>query len=484
MICISISQESRWFALVDMYNARSQCDLLEVRLDRFTSEASVAELLAARPKPVIMTCRRAEDGGDWSGMEEERLTLLKHCLTHKADYVEIELDVADRIPPAPPSKRVIAYTNYLENPDNLSDLYAQALTKSPDVVKVVVPARNPEEVWPILQILAKPPVPTVVVGLGQPSVMLAVLARKMGAPWAYAALERGMEAYYGQPTVRDLETVYHYRAIERGTQLIGVTSVNELQYLNVALLNAALAHLGQPARCLPLEIGKISFFQKVLDALKLNFVVIGEEHRGSIRDVAAEEEPMAKGAGAVDFLVRQSGKWHGYNLLCRALFAALESALRDKAPGPNPLKGRTALLVGTSGMLHLLGTRIKQAGGALVLTSQDEVGGPPLAKDLGCSFVPLAAVADTPHDVLILGETASWQTGLEPEHLKPGTTLLDATAPARKSAFLRGAEEHGCNVVAPGRVLMEQVIRQVKAFANQDVPREPLENVLNTLIDD
>src|SRR5262245_41686834 len=133
MICISISQESRWFALVDMYNARSQCDLLEVRLDRFVNEASVGELLASRPKPVIMTCRRAEDGGDWQGMEEERIALLKNCLAQKADYVEIELDIADRIAPSPPSKRVIAYTNYLETPDNLAEIYAQALSKQPDV---------------------------------------------------------------------------------------------------------------------------------------------------------------------------------------------------------------------------------------------------------------------------------------------------------------------------------------------------------------
>ena len=38
MICISINQESRRFALVDMLNAAKQCDLLEIRLDRFEKE--------------------------------------------------------------------------------------------------------------------------------------------------------------------------------------------------------------------------------------------------------------------------------------------------------------------------------------------------------------------------------------------------------------------------------------------------------------
>src|ERR1700690_2646557 len=35
MICISINQESRRLALFDMFNAAGQCDLLEIRLDRF-----------------------------------------------------------------------------------------------------------------------------------------------------------------------------------------------------------------------------------------------------------------------------------------------------------------------------------------------------------------------------------------------------------------------------------------------------------------
>ena len=90
-------------------------------------------------------------------------------------------------------------------------------------MKLVTRASTPEEAWPLVQILAKPAVPTVVVGVGKPGVMLTVWGRKMEAPWTYAALERGMEAYPDQPTVSDLEAVYHYRAINRTTKLVGVT---------------------------------------------------------------------------------------------------------------------------------------------------------------------------------------------------------------------------------------------------------------------
>src|SRR5262249_51670703 len=116
MICISINQESRRFALADMLNAASQCDLLEVRLDRFGKAPDLSEILAHKPKPVIMSCRRPDDGGHWDGNEDERLALLRQCIINKADFVEIELDVADQIRPFPPAKRVITYTNLSETP--------------------------------------------------------------------------------------------------------------------------------------------------------------------------------------------------------------------------------------------------------------------------------------------------------------------------------------------------------------------------------
>src|SRR6516162_3903285 len=246
MICISILQESRRMALVDMLNAGRQCDLLEVRLDRFGKAPDLGELLTARPKPVIMSCRRVCDGGLWEGNEEERLALLRQCIIDKADYVEIELDVADQIRPFPPAKRVIAYTNREETPADIAAIYAEAQTKKPDVIKLTTLARTPEEAWPLVQILARPAVPTVVVGLGKPGVMLSVLGAKIGAPWTYAALERGMETYPDQPTVADLETVYHYRAIHRSTRLIGVTGFGERERATAAALNAAFAQLEMP----------------------------------------------------------------------------------------------------------------------------------------------------------------------------------------------------------------------------------------------
>jgi 3-dehydroquinate dehydratase/shikimate dehydrogenase len=490
MICISIAQESRRFALADMLNAARQCDLLEVRLDRFDKAPDLGELLAAKPKPVIMSCRRRRDGGEWEGGEDERLALLRQCIISKADYVEIDLDVADQVRPFPPAKRVISYTNLSETPADIADLYDACRTKHPDVIKLMTLARTPEEAWPLVQLLAKSSVPTVVVGLGKPGVMLAVLGKKIGAPWTYAALERGMEAYPGQPTVHDLETVYHYRAIERSTRLIGVTGFGEREVATVAALNAALAHLNLPARCWPLSMGSPRLFRKIVEAVKLAGVVVDEEHQQAALEMAAEQEAAAEQAQAADLLLYKNNQWHGYHIQCRAAVTALEAALSTRTSSDRPLQGRMVMIVGANATARVMAQVIKARGGALILASHDRAAVKEMAQALECRYVQFEALYSTSHDVLVVCDeekdprARSGATGIHPGYLKPGMTVFDLTAALRKSPLVREAEQRGCLVVSPREVLLDQLALQTRLLSGKEVPREVLADALPESLDE
>jgi len=527
MICISIAQESRRLALADMLNAGRQGDLIEVRLDKFAKAADVAELLAAKPKPVIMTCRRSQEGGDWQGPEEERLALLRHCIISKAEYVEIELDVADQIRPFPGSKRVISYTNLRETPTDISEIYQKARTKNPDVIKLMTLARTPEEAWPLVQILAKPALPTVVVGLGKPGLMLSILGKKMGSPWTYAALERGMEAYPGDTTIHALQTVYHYPAIERTTRLIGVTGFTDLEYVTVGLLNAAMQHLGLPARCLPLGVGNSRLFRKVMEAVHLAAVVVDEPNRHGLLDIPADLDPAARQTEAVDLLLSHEQKWHGYNLMCRGTVAALEATLRGSSPpvahapgsdrnapgsdvGDKPLEGRAVMLVGVNATARSLAYGIKKRGGALIIASRHRQAAHALAQQLDCRYVQFEALYSTMHEVLVVcseeegaahgvsgstrpstavrgSSTSTGQhssTSVHSGYLRPGMTVMDLTALPRKSVLLQEAQARDCRVVEPRQILLELALLQTHLIAGQDMPREPLEKVLAELIEE
>jgi 3-dehydroquinate dehydratase/shikimate dehydrogenase len=479
MICISINQESRRLALVDMFNAARQCDLLEVRLDRFGMAPGLGELLSVKPKPIIMACRRKQDGGHWDGSEEERLALLRQCIVSKADYVEIELDAADQIRPFPPAKRVISYTNLKETPADIADIYAEAQTKKPDVIKLTTLARTPEEAWPLVQILAKPPVPTVVVGLGKPGVMLSLLGRKIGAPWAYAALERGMEAWPGQPTVADLQAVYHYAAFERGTRLIGVTGFGEREVATVAALNAALANLQLPARCLPLGVGSVRLFRRIAEAAKLAGLIVDEGHQALLMEMVEEPQPAAAQAQAADVILFKNEHWHGHHTGFAAVAAALSAALKAKSGADEPIRGRIAVVVGLNATARGVAAELLRHGASVVLASHKKKAGQELAQALGCRHVQFEALYSTMHDVLIVCDEEKEEVrakpgapGVHPGYLKAGMTVLDLTAALQRSALLREAEARGCTVVRPRDLLLDRLELQARLFTGKQVPRD------------
>jgi 3-dehydroquinate dehydratase/shikimate dehydrogenase len=484
MICISINQESRRMALVDMLNAAGQCDLLELRLDRFGKAPELGELLARKPKPVIMSCRRPRDGGHWEGTEDERLAILRQCIISKADHVEIELDAADQIRPFPPAKRVICYTNLQETPDNIADIYAQAQTKKPDVIKLTTLARTPEEAWPLVQILAKATVPTVVVGLGKPGVMLTVLGKKIGAPWAYAALEKGMEAYPGQPTVSELKNVYHYQSIERTTRLIGVTGFGEREAVAIGVLNKVFDHFHLPARCLPMGVGSLKLFRKVIDAAKLAAVSVDPEHQQMLAGMAEELTASAQQAGAADLLLHKGDKWQGYHLMVPAAVNALATVLRPKF-GENPIHNRIIAVVGVNGMARALAQELQKLGASIILTSHQKKAGADAAQALSCRFIQFEALYSTMHDVLIVCDfetdqapARSGSSSLHPGYLKAGMTVFDVTATLRGSELTHEAAARGCLVVHGLDLLLEQLNLQAQKLTSKEVPPAVLKGAL------
>lgn len=487
MICITIAQESRKLAMVDMLNAvHMGADLIEIRLDCFEKDPQLSELFnAKRNKPLLFSCRRPQDGGNWQGTEEERLMLLRQAIINKADYVEIEWDVADQIRPFPGSQRVISYTNLKETPSDIADIYATMQTRKPDVIKLTCKARTPEEAWPLVQILAKPAVPTVVVGLGRPGVMLAVLGRKIGAPWTVAALEKGMEVYPGQPTIRDLETIYAYRTIGKSTKLIGVTGVGENEFLLTGLLNKALEQLNIPLRVLPLQIGDTKIFRKIIDAVKLQAVALEGDWFGKAHSLGMYDDSAKPPVQAADLLLPREGQWQATNVFGSAIASALARTLRDKTGEAEPLRGRQVLLAGAGPMARMAAAPLKALGAGLMFSSRDRAASLALGQALGGRQVQAEAIYTTMHDVLIIcgdrksGDEDDDDFKVHPGYLRSGMAVLDLTAMPRQTPFLREAAKRGCTTVLPRRILVEHVLLQVQCITGQTGEFEPLAEAID-----
>ena len=91
MICVSIGRGRHKHMIAEHARMVEQgAQLVELRLDYVVRAVNLKRIIAERPGPVIVTCRRQSDGGKWTGSEEERLMLLRSAIAEQVEYVDLE----------------------------------------------------------------------------------------------------------------------------------------------------------------------------------------------------------------------------------------------------------------------------------------------------------------------------------------------------------------------------------------------------------
>ena len=462
--------------------------MMEIRLDRLEKSPEVKELIDGCKKPAIISCRRTQDGGEWNGPEASRLALLRQAVLDKAAYVEIELDIADQIRRYGETKRVIAYTNTAEVPDNLVEIYQQACSKDPDVVKITVPARNPQEAWPVIKMLAKGAKPTVAVGWGKSGIMLSVLGQRYKAPWIYAALERGMEAYPGMATVVEMEHIYDFRSIDSKTPLLALSGFSEEQLISARILNHGFRIAENRTRCLPLEIGEVGLFADVVKAVKLAGIVVDDPFREKILDVATELDDAAKLARAADFVAIKGEDWKAFNTLNRAVVGAIEDAVKAKNPGiQNAIEGKTFVVVGCSGTARTIAAGLEKKGAIIVLADKDNDRAQRVASSMNARFVPSGQVYSTMCDGMILCRSdRNPQIGkaaieIPKSCAKEGMIGVDLTAYPKSTPFLEEVRLLGGIPVPPKGIFLRTMLTILKAYTGQSYTPEQFQEIMEDI---
>ncbi|QDU64808.1 3-dehydroquinate dehydratase [Planctomycetes bacterium Pan216] len=486
MICVSIAQTSRHLALVDLYNASARCDLIEIRLDRFEKSPDVNELIKAARKPVIVSCRRQQDGGSWHGTEEARLALLRQAVVEGADYVEIEHDCVNHVKRFGPTKRIITFTSCDEIPKDLDEKYHHCLGSDPDVIKLTLPARTPEEAWPFVKIMAKSDVPTVAVGLGKSGRMLNILGPRLGSPWSYAALEKGLEADSGLLSVFDLEEAYDIRNIGRKTPLVAVTGNAEEQLATARILNQAFQIHKSPLRCLPLEVGSIPLFAKIAKSIRLAGLIVDAKHREEILEIVTKWSRSCRLAESADVIAIREGEWHGFHTLSRAVTACLAEGIDRSNEGTKSVSGRSVLVIGGSGTARAIAATLLDHDARLVMADDDNERAEKIVHELGGHgrYVARNQVFSTLSDGMVIcshdenpGQPA---IDIPITMARPGLACVDLTSFPQPSGFLKELARFKGAPIEPLEVFLHQMQYIAKLFTGH-LP--PIDKLRQSLVD-
>ncbi len=476
MICVTVTPTSRTLAKVDLLNAARQGDLVELCLDHLVKEPDVGDLISAIDKPILVSCRRPEDGGHYKGSEEERLMLLRQAIVAGPAYIELDLDIAPKIPRFGEVQRVISFTR-LDRPENdIDGIFDEAAQHHADVVKFTWPTPTIDDAWPLLAAVSqKRRLPVVGMGLGRPELTFSLLGRKYGSPWIYAALERGMEAHPGQATVFELNETYHCKDINNHSRFVAVAGFNDAQRALIQVFNDAFRSLEMNVRCLPVQPGNINRLRKMLDALKIKAVLANGEFGGKLLDITEEIDKHDRVSGMVDLLLKKSDSWHGYNSTWRVALQVLEDRLSEKGgDASRPLSRCNVLVLGSSPMARAIAFAAGKRQGLVSICGPDDKHSRMVAEELDCRMVPFQNLYDTLSDVVIVADPAlkcgQHQGCINPSVFKPHQVVVDVSSPPVEHLLAVEARERGCSIIDAKELFHRRIGIQFKTLTGKELP--------------
>lgn len=477
MICISVTPESRQLAKVDIYNAANQCDLVEVCLDRLHKEPDVKDMISGAKKPILVSCRHPEEGGHFEGTEDERMALLRQAILAEPAYIELDPVTAQKIPRFGKTQRVISFASQTRPLGNIEEAFDEAVRCKGDVIKFTWPTETLETAWPLLAVVSqKRAMPVVGLALGRSGLTFSLLGRKYGSPWIYAALEKGMEAFPGQPTVGDLDNIYRWRQVDAKTRFIGIAGAGMAEVATSKILNAAFDTLNMNMRCLPLDFKSLDQLPKMLDILKIPAVIATPSMGRQVMGLATKGDEISTQAQLCDVVIKQAEGWQAHNLIWKPALRALEAAIGKKTPEDRPLDRKNAIILGSGGLAISLAHGIKKRNGLVSIASGDEVEAQKIAQAAEIRYVPSAKVYETLVDVVVVTvpnmDYGTKKTPINPSMLRAGMTLMDLSELPGESPLVEEAKMRGCKVVEPSEVFADYIGNLFKSLTGQELPPE------------
>lgn len=240
LLGVSLAAPDTAAAMAAMAALAPLADVIELRLD-LIPHFDLARLLAARPRPVVVTYRPVREGGHYRGAETARLAVLRAAAALGAEVIDVEWDSIDALGSVAPARRMISRHYFDGMPADFAAVHAGLAASGAEIVKLVGMAQRLTDVAPVLETLATTRVPTVAIAMGVSGVLTRILAPCFypGAWLTYAAAGAGQAVAAGQISIQELRQRYRAHMLTPATRVCGILSATANDDPRLATLNAS-----------------------------------------------------------------------------------------------------------------------------------------------------------------------------------------------------------------------------------------------------
>ncbi|CAD6269930.1 unnamed protein product [Miscanthus lutarioriparius] len=471
-------------------------DVAELRLDclvGFAPRRDLPVILAKpRPLPALVTYRPKWEGGEYEGDDESRFEALLLAMELGAEYVDVELKVADKfmklISGRKPDncKLIVSSHNYESTPssEELANLVAQIQATGADIVKIATTATEIVDVAKMFQILVhcqEKQVPIIGLVMNDRGFISRVLCPKYGGFLTFGSLKKGKESAPAQPTAAELINLYNIRQIGPDTKVFGIIGKPVGHSKSPILHNEAFRSVGFNAVYVPFLVDDLAKFLNTYSSPDFAGFSCTIPHKEAAVRCCDEVDPIARAIGAVNTIVRRpDGKLVGYNTDYVGAISAIEDGIRASEqtdPDTSPLAGRLFVVIGAGGAGKALAYGAKEKGARVVIANRTFARAQELANLIGAPALTLADLENYhPEEGMILANTTAIgmhpnvnETPLSKQALKSYAVVFDAVYTPKETRLLREAAECGATVVSGLEMFIRQAMGQFEHFTGMPV---------------
>jgi 3-dehydroquinate dehydratase/shikimate dehydrogenase len=441
-------------------------DLVEVRIDS-VEDPDVDSAIAGRALPVVVTCRRHDEGGWFRGSEQSRRGLLLSALERGADYVDLEWahGFDDVVRGRQGRNIILSLHDFTGVPADLEARVSAMAALNPDVLKVAVSLSRLAECGRLAGMARQHAGRRMVlIGMGEAGFATRILPGRFGSCWTYA----GDEIAPGQIDLERLHGEFRFGRIGLHTDLYGIAGRPVAHSLSPAIHNAAFEQLGVDATYVPLAAADADDLFESLRVLGAAGASVTAPFKVEVMKGLASLDGDARLTGAVNTLVRGDRGWHGHNTDVEGFLAGC---------GGVDLHGRRVAVLGTGGAARAVALAARRAGAAVTCYGRDLARAGALASALGVG-AGLRPVPAGSWDVLVNATPIGTHPDLErsafPESDYGGGVAYDLVYNPPRTRFLRDASAHGCLTIGGLDMLVAQARRQIELWTGLRPDPEPM----------
>ncbi|GAV63392.1 DHquinase_I domain-containing protein/Shikimate_DH domain-containing protein/Shikimate_dh_N domain-containing protein [Cephalotus follicularis] len=508
LVCVPIMADSIDVMVVYMGKAKAAgADLVEIRLDSlksFNPSEDLKILINECPLPTLFTYRPKWEGGQYDGDENARLDALRIAMELGADYIDVELQVANEFNTSIHGKKpkkcriIVSSHNYQNTPsvEDLGNLVARIQASGADIVKIATTAQDITDVARIFQITVNvqvSSVPIIGIVMGERGLISRILCAKFGGYLTFGTLESGIVSAPGQPTIKDLLDIYNFRQIGRDTKVFGIIGKPVGHSKSPILYNEAFKAVGFNGVYVQFLVDDIANFLRTYSSTDFAGFSITIPHKEAAVKCCDEVDPVAKSIGAVNCIIRRQsdGKLFGYNTDYVGAISAIEDGLRVKhgisSTDSSPLAGKVFVVIGAGGAGKALAYGAKEKGATVVIANRTYDRARELANTVGGDAISLADLEKFhPEDGMILANTTSIgmqpkidETPLPKHALGFYSLVFDAVYTPKITRLLREADESGAIIVSGLEMFIGQAFEQFERYTGLPAPKELFRNIMS-----